>query len=184
MVAFPQPLARLASAAAIGLCLALVAGCEDRQPSAKQVLAEADKLAKPLPGLYRSTTSLTSFDLTGADPRTEDMMRDKFAQVMPQRREFCLTPAAAARGFQDMLTQSQQGDCRIERFVTDRSHLSARMSCHVAAKLDSTISVEGTGAPESSHVDLTIVQTGPSVPGGSETIGLKVDNVREGECPQ
>ena len=168
--------------AAIGLCLALVAGCKDRQPSDRQVLAEAGKLAKPLPGLYRSTTSLTAFELTGADPQTEDMMRDRFAQVMPQRREFCVTPQAAARGFEDMLRQSQQGDCEIERFAADKARLSAQMRCRVGPRLTSTVSIEGTGEPNRSHVELEIVQAGPSVPGGSETIGLSVDNVRIGEC--
>ena len=162
----------------------LLVSCQDKTVDDRAVLAQAGNLAKPRPGLYRSTTSMTAFELTGADPQTEDTMRDKFAQVMPQTRAFCLTPEAAARGFADMLRQSQQGNCRIERFVANASRLSARMSCHVAAKLDSTVSVEGTGSPDSSHVDLTIVQSGPSVPGGSETIGLKVDNVRVGECPK
>lgn len=176
-----MPWARLAAA---GLCLALAGACRQQGPSDRQVLAEADKLAKPLPGLYRSTTSLTAFDLTGTDPRTEDMMRDRFAQVMPQRRQFCLTPEAAARGFEDVIRQSQQGDCDIRRFVADKSRLSAQMFCRVGHKLTSTVTVEGTGAPDRSHVDLKIVQEGPSVPGGSETIGLSIDNVRVGDCPQ
>jgi hypothetical protein len=164
--------------------LLFLAACQNKRPDDKAVLAEASKLAKPLPGLYRSTTSLVSFDLPGADPRTEDMIRDRFAQVLPQHREFCLTPRAAARGFEDMVRQSQQGDCRIDSFVADKSRLSARMSCRVAPKRNSTVSVEGTGGPESSHIDLRIVQTGPSVPGGTETITMTVDNVRVGDCPQ
>jgi hypothetical protein len=164
-------------------CLLLLAGCHGKGPDDKTVLAEANKMTKPLPGLYRSTTSLTAFDLPGADPATADMMRDHFAQVMPQRREFCVTSEAAARGFADMIRQSQQGDCRIERFVADRAHLSARMSCRLGPKLISTVTVEGTGAPDRSQIDLGIVQAGPSVPGGRETIAMHVDNVRIGDCP-
>lgn len=161
-----------------------MSACGEQGPSDEDVLREAGKLVKPLPGLYRSTTSLTAFDLTGADPRTEDMMRDRFAQIMPQRREFCLTSEAAARGFEDMIRQSQQGDCAIHRFVANKSRLSAQMSCRLGPKLSSTVAVEGTGTPERSHVDLEIVQTGPSVAGGSETIGLSVDNERVGDCPR
>jgi hypothetical protein len=164
--------------------LLFLAACQNKRPDDEAVLAEANKLTKPLPGLYRSTTSLVSFDLPGADPRTADMIRDRFAQVLPQHREFCLTPRAAARGFEDMVRQSQQGDCRIESFVADNSHLSAQMSCRLAAKLNSTVSVDGTGGPDSSHIDLRIVQTGPSVPGGTQTMAMKVDNVRVGDCPQ
>jgi hypothetical protein len=163
--------------------LLLLAACQNKGPDEKTVLAEANKMAEPLPGLYRSTTSLISFDLPGADPETADMMRDRFAQVMPQRREFCVTPAVAARGFEDMVRQSQQGDCRIEKFAADRSHLRARMSCRLGPKLDSTVTVEGTGAPDRSQIDLAIVQTGPSVPGGTETLAMRVDNVRTGDCP-
>lgn len=164
--------------------LLLLAACHAKGPDDKAVLAEAGKLVKPLPGLYRSTTSLVSFELPGADPRTEDMIRDRFAQVLPQRREFCLTAAAAARGFEDMVRQSQQGDCRIDSFVADASHLSARMTCRLGAKLSSTVSVEGTGAADRSHIALRIVQTGPSVPGGTQTMAMTVDNVRLGDCPR
>lgn len=169
---------------AVAVCLLMLAGCHDQAPSAKAVIAEGGKLVKPLPGLYRNTTRLTSFDLPGADPKTEDTMRNRFAQVLPQTREFCLTPSAAARGFEDMVRQSQQGDCTIERFVANKSRLSARMSCRSGDKLNSTVSVEGTGEPTRSHVDLQILQTGPSVPGGSETIAMQVDNVRIGDCPK
>ncbi|MGZ3255903.1 MAG: DUF3617 domain-containing protein [Croceibacterium sp.] len=165
-------------------CLLILAACSGKAPGEKDVLAEADKLTKPLPGLYRSTTSLVSFELPGADPQTADVMRDHFAQVLPQQRNFCVTPAAAARGFEDMIRQSQQGDCRIDSFVADKSYLKARMSCTFSANLSSTVSVEGTGEPSRSHVDLTIMQTGPSVPGGSETMVMKVDNVRLGGCPK
>lgn len=178
MIAFVRRFAPLAPFAA----LALVAGCHRQAPDRQQVLAQAEKLVKPLPGLYRSTTTLTGFELPGAPPRTADMMRDKFAQILPQTREFCLTPAAAARGFQDLVRQSQQGDCTFKRFVANASRLSARMHCRAGANLGSTVSVEGTGAPDRSHVELEIVQTGPSIPGGSETISLQVDNLRVGEC--
>jgi hypothetical protein len=161
----------------------MLAACQGKGPDDKTVLAEAGKMAKPLPGLYRSTTSLTSFDLPGADPETADIQRDRFAQITRQRRERCVTPEAAARGFEDVIRQSQQGDCRIESFVADQSHLSARMSCRLGPKLSSTVTVEGTGAPDHSQIDLGIVQTGPSVPGGTETLSMHVDSVRIGDCP-
>jgi hypothetical protein len=162
--------------------LALIAACNEQGPDNKEVLAQSDKLVKPRPGLYRSTTTLAAFDLPGADPRTADMMRDKFGQIMPQTREFCLTPAAAARGFADMVRQSEQGDCTFERFVANAQRLSARMNCRSGEKLRSAVSIEGTGAPDNSHVNVEIVQSGPGIPGGSETISLKVDNRRIGDC--
>jgi hypothetical protein len=164
--------------------LAVLSGCQKDDVGAKEVMAQANKLTKPLPGLYRSTTTLTSFELPGADPETADIMRDRFAQVLPQQRNFCVTPAEAERGFENMIRQSQQGDCRIERFVSNQSRLSARMACRLAEKLSSTVSVEGTGEAARSRIDLEIVQTGPSIPGGSETLAMRIDNVRVGDCPR
>ena len=163
---------------------ALTVGCHDQAPSDKAVMNEASKLAHPLPGLYRSTTRLTSFELPGADPESADIVHDRLSRVAPQQRQLCVTPQAAANGFKDLIKQSQQGDCTIERFVANKSRLSARLSCHVGPKLASTVSLEGTGEPTRSHIDLTLVQTGPSIPGGSETIGMTVDNQRIGDCPK
>jgi hypothetical protein len=181
---FPGLFRRVAPLAAAGLGFASLAACQQRGPGDGPVLAEGAKLAKPLPGLYRSTTRLTAFELSGTDPQTEDMMRDRFAQVMPQRREFCVTAQAASRGFEDMLRQSQQGDCTIKRFVANNSRMSAQMTCRLGPKLSSAVSIEGTAEATRSHVELEIVQTGPSVPGGSETIALTVDNERAGDCPK
>lgn len=167
----------------IAFGLLMLSGCHAKGPDEKAVLQEGAKLVKPLPGLYRSTTRLTAFDLPGADPQTEDIMRDKFGQILPQTRDFCLTPAAAESGFQDLVRQSQQGACTFDRFVADETRLSARMRCRSGASLTSTVTVEGTGAPDRSHVDLDIVQSGSGIPGGSETISLAVDNRRIGECP-
>jgi hypothetical protein len=164
------------------ILLVLVGACHGQGPDRKDVLQQGAHLVKPLPGLYRSTTILTAFGLPGAAPRTSDMMRDKFEQVMPQAREFCLTPAAAARGFQNVVRQSEEGDCAFERFVANAEHLSARMNCRSEDQLQSIISVEGTAAPDRSHVDIKIVQSGPSIPGGRETISLEVDNRRVGDC--
>ena len=167
----------------LSLGVLMLAACQGRGPDDKDVLHEGAKLVKPLPGLYRSTTRLTAFDLPGADPQTEDLMRDKFGQILPQTRNFCLTPTAAERGFEDLIRESQQGACTFARFVASDSRLSAEMHCRTGPNLTSTVSVEGIGAPDHSHVDLNLVQSGPSIPGGSETIALAVDNVRTGECP-
>ena len=167
----------------IAFGLLLLGACHDQGPDRNAVLHEGAKLVKPLPGLYRSMTRLTAFELPGADPQTADIMRDKFGQILPQTREYCLTPAAAEKGFEDMVRQSQQGECAFERFVADKTRLSARMHCRSGPSLTSDVSVEGTGAPDRSHVDLSIVQSGPDIPGGSETIALAVDSQRVGDCP-
>ena len=162
--------------------LLALAGCGPSAPRDKDVLAQGAKLVKPLPGLYRSSTRLTAFELPGADPETADTMRDKFSRILPQTSDFCLTPQAAAHGFEDMLRHTQQGDCTFERFDADASRLSARMHCR-SGQVASEVTVEGTGARDRSHVSIEIAQLGSKIPGGSETISLEVDNRRVGDCP-
>ena len=162
------------------LCLA---ACQARAPGNKDVLQQGARLVKPLPGLYRSTTTLTAFELPGADPQTADTMREKFGRILPQIRETCLTKAEAEHGFQDMLEQTQQGQCTIDGFTADAGNLDAKMHCRSGDKLTSTIAVAGTAAPDRSRVTLDIDQAGPSIPGGRETISLTVDSQRVGDCP-
>ena len=163
--------------------LLMLAACGDRERSEAQVVAEGEKLVKPLPGLYRSTTTLTGFELSGADPKVADDMRDRLGQVSPQRREYCLTPEEAARGFEDLVRQTQHGNCDMERFVANDTRLSARLSCRAGEQMTSKVTMEGNGAPDSSHIALEIVQAGPAVPGGTARIAMEIENRRIGDCP-
>jgi len=166
------------------LGLSALAACDGSGPDDKDILARAERLAQPLPGLYRSTTKLTGFELSGADPQLSDQMRDRFGLVSPAESEYCLTPEDAARGFEGVVRQTQQGDCAIERFDAGGTRLSAQMTCNGGNKLTSRISVEGTGEPDRSHIVLEIVQSGPAIAGGSATISMEIDSRRIGDCPR
>jgi hypothetical protein len=165
----------------IAFGLLILAGCQAKAPDEQQVVAQGEQLVKPLPGLYSSTTRLTAFDLPGADPQTEDAMRDKFGRIMPQTRRYCLSAAAAERGFKDMFKDGKLGECTFDSFTADRTHMRAEMTCR-SGDLVSTVAVEGTAAPDRSHVDLVITQDAASIPGGTETMSLAVDNRRLGDC--
>jgi hypothetical protein len=165
----------------VGLALLILAACHAKAPDEKRVLQQSAELVKPLPGLYSSTTRLTAFDLPNADPQTEDAMRDKFGQVMPQTRTFCLSSAAAKRGFQDLFTDGKLGHCTFDEFAADRNRMHAELTCR-SGDVVSTVSVAGIAAPEESHVALEIVQEAADIPGGRETLSLAVDNRRLGDC--
>ncbi|MGX7894681.1 DUF3617 family protein [Tsuneonella sp. HG222] len=163
-------------AAAAGL-----SGCGSG-PDDAQVLAEAGRLAEPLPGLYRSTTTLESYEMPGAAMDQAQIARRRM-EIEPQVREYCLTPEEAAGGFRRMLADMQDGDCAIERFETLDGRLSAAMRCAGENAIVSHIAMSGEADPERSNMTLAIEQQGDALPGGSVRMRMNVRNERTGDCP-
>ncbi|MXO59419.1 DUF3617 family protein [Altererythrobacter salegens] len=164
------------------LALTALAGCEGKKPDDEAILAQAEKLATPLPGLYRSTTTFEGYDLPNADGEDARIVRDRLAGLDPQVREFCLTPAEG--GFRDMLKSMQDGDCTIERFTTRRRALDAQMHCAMKAGGTSTVKMTGTADPVSSQIRLDIDQLSDGIPGGQARLTIAIANERTGDCPQ
>ena len=167
---------------AVGLLL--LAGCGAAGPDDAEVLAEADRLAEPLPGLYRSTTSFDGYELPGAAPREAEIVRQRMASVSPQVREFCLTPKEAEGGFRDMLQAMQEGDCAFQRFEARDGRLDARMRCTGQGGVVSQVTMTGSADPVRSQVSLAIEQSGDAIPGGRSRMTMKVASARIGDCPR
>lgn len=158
-------------------------GCNAPGPDDEAVLAEADKLANPLPGLYRSTTTFGGLELPGADADQARVARDRMAGLSPQVSEFCLTPAEAEGGFRAMLQAMQEGDCAFDRFETLDGRLSADMRCTATSGVISKVAMAGEADPQSSQLTLSIDQTGDAIPGGRMRMSMKVVSERTGDCP-
>ena len=174
---------RAALRQAIAASLALLpAACGGGAPSDEAILAEAGKLAQPLPGKYRSVTRLTRFELPNASPQEADRLRTLMGGLVPQASEFCLSAAQARDGFAQMLRRSQQGDCRFARFGADASRLNAEMRCTGAAGSTSTVVMEGEGGARRSRMTLRVDQRAASIPGGELQMELEVSNRRTGDC--
>jgi len=151
-------------------------------PTEAEILAEADRLAEPLPGLYRSTTTLENYDMPGAAMDQARIARERMV-LSPQVREFCLTPDEAAGGFRRMLADMQGGDCAMEKFASHDGRLDARMRCTGGNAIASTVSMSGEADPQRSTIDLAIEQQGDALPGGVVRMELTVESVRVGDCP-
>lgn len=162
--------------------LLLLAGCGAAGPDDAEVLAEADRLAEPLPGLYRSTTSFDGYELPGAAPREAEIVRQRMASVSPQVREFCLTPKEAEGGFRDMLQAMQEGDCAFQRFEARDGRLDARMRCTGQGGVVSLVSMAGEADPIRSKLALDIEQSDEAIPGGRARMALSVTSERIGDC--
>lgn len=177
---------RKADLSAIALFL-LVSGCgESAAPDAdavggavsqEQVADRARDLVRPEPGLYRSTTQIQEFDIPGAPPQVAEMMRESMSS---SSTEYCLTPEDVAKGYEESIRKSQQGECDYKRFDVDGGKIEAALTCiDQGRKVDLTLS--GTGTSTSSDMAMTMkMDMGP---GGQGTIRARSRSERIGDCP-
>jgi hypothetical protein len=160
----------------------LVGGCEAPAPSGDEVLATAEELARPRPGRYRTTTTLTAYELPRAAPQVLDRMRERMRRVRPEQRETCLREEEARAGFKPLLLAMSEEDCRFERFEAEGTRMSGTMSCTTPAGVQSRIELAGTAEAERSSLRLDVDQRGAGIPGGVAQMGLQIDNQRVGDC--
>jgi hypothetical protein len=167
-------------AALAGLCVA-AAAC-DSGPSKSEILDQASRMVKPVPGLYRSVTTLSEFEMPGATAQEAGRMRERMGGIKPQEREYCLGEEEAEKGFAQMLAQSQSGSCSFSRFIVNDRRLSASMSCEGEAGYSASVEMDGMGEAQQSQMTLRIQQRGPGIAGGLLRMRLDVDSRRIGDC--
>lgn len=168
---------------ALALCLPLSACGEPAALSEAEILARADTLPKPMPGLYLSTTQMQSFDLPGASPEVSERERSRLSDLDPEVSERCISQAEAERGFAPLVEAMAVEACRFTQFDVDGSQLDAALSCENADGSSSEVTMEGMAGPRLSRLDNTIVRTGPDIPGGSQEFTMRTVNERIGDCP-
>src|SRR5262245_278934 len=112
--------------AALALTGAL-AGCgrDDKPKSEEEVKDAMANMAKPKPGLYRSTAKLVSFEVPGMPPQQADRMKEMFSQS--QGRNFCLTKAEADKGYEEMTKKLAEGKCTYDRFDARGNTIDAKL---------------------------------------------------------
>ncbi|MEO5706502.1 MAG: DUF3617 domain-containing protein [Alteraurantiacibacter sp.] len=159
-----------------------MAACTPDPPGEDQILASAASLPAPQPGLYRSTTRLTDYDLPQASPQEAAAMRARLGGVAPSVAEHCLTAADAEEGWLALVRGLNEGSCQIEQFSADGGEMAATVACSGPGDTTSRMAMTGTASAAASRMDLHIVQHGPAIPGGEQTIAMTVTNERIGEC--
>lgn len=155
----------------------------EKPPSIKEVLARAQAMVKPEPGLYATTSTLTDFDLPGASSQDAQRMRRMMGGIKPQERKACVTEQDSQEGFAPVIRSMQKGACKIGQFDADQTHLHAQMHCTAADGSRSDVDITGTGGATQSHVVLAVVQKGDAIPGGSMHMTFTIDSHRIGACP-
>jgi hypothetical protein len=102
--------------------------------------------------------------------------------MIEQTAEYCLTAEEAAKGYERMAQQSQDGDCTFERFDVDGGTIDAAMSCPVQGGGSMNMTIEGTGRETSSDFTMRMEgDMGGSAPG---SMTIKAQHERIGDCPE
>nr|WP_237438215.1 DUF3617 family protein [Alteraurantiacibacter buctensis] len=140
-------------------------------------------MPKPQPGLYRSTTRLTAYDLPLASPQEAAAMRERFATLEPAVATSCLTPRQAEEGWVTLVRSLGEGTCQVERFTADGEGMQASVACQAPGGGTSRMAMTGTAGTTSSTMEIRIVQQGEAIPGGEQTISMAIASQRVGDCP-
>ena len=149
----------------------------DRSVAAELAAAGAD-LPRPDPGLYRTTVQIVEFDMPGAPKGAAEMMRGSMKQ--DRASEYCLTPADVAKGYEEMVRRSQQGDCTFKRFDLDEGKIDAAMTCRPGRGSASDITMSGKAGRTSSDMNITMKMELPGM--GQSTMRMKSRSERIGPC--
>jgi uncharacterized protein (DUF885 family) len=166
----------------VALACALAA-CTPEPPGEEEILAGAQSLPAPQPGLYRSTTRLTDYDLPQASPQDAAAMRARLGGMPASVAEHCVTAADAEEGWLALVRGLNEGTCRVERFSAGDGAMEAVVACIGPDQMTSHMAMTGIASETASSMDLRIIQNGPAIPGGEQAMAMMVTSERIGDCP-
>jgi len=164
----------------------MLAGCksEDKPKSEDEVRKEATKLANPVPGLYRSTSKLVSFEVPGMPAAQADRVRQMFS-AGDQGREYCLSAEEASKGFGEAMKKLPQGKCSYDRFNVSGNMLDAQLTCQTGQDMTGVVGMKGTVTETGSQMTMSIDQSvGNGAQGHALKIVAEVKSERIGDCPE
>ncbi|WP_423142980.1 DUF3617 domain-containing protein [Parablastomonas sp. CN1-191] len=159
-----------------------LAGCKkDGPPSVADVKKEAAQIARPDPGRYRSTVTVTRLSFPGMDPAMAQRMQGMFA-TSGQAQEFCLTRAEADKGYEAFISRVGQGDCTYDRFDASHGSLNARMTCRTGQGLVGKYDLKGQFTARSSDLAMQVQQLAGGLPGAGMTLAAHVVTRWQSTC--
>lgn len=173
--------------AAAMLAVSTLAGCDKAGDSGsgpksmEQAKAEAAKLDRPKPGLYKQSMTITKFEIPGAPP--EMAAQVQAAMTKAQESNFCMTAEMANQGFRDMFEKVGQGsECKYDRFEVSGGRLDALLQCENPVQGKGTITMAGKVGEEGSDINVAVEQRGGQAPMANAKIAMHLVSQRIGEC--
>ncbi len=173
---------------AVGALALAACGSEPGTPKTADEIAEAaEDLVKPTPGLYRSTATITEFEVPGLPAEQAAQMRDMMGGASGQSSESCMTQEQADEGFRNVAKQLGEGQggvkCEFSEFEAAGSDLDASLKCTGPGGVDVTMDMDGTIEKERSEIAMAMTQKGAGIPGGEVRVGMQIKSERIGDCP-
>jgi len=112
--------------------------------------------AQVQPGQWETVVTVKSVEVPGAPPQMAEMMRQRMGGA-PARSRYCLTPAQAAKGPQEMLKQNPS--CKFTKYTMTGGVIATEMSC---AQGGGTMTARANGSYTANSFSVTssVVMTG------------------------
>jgi hypothetical protein len=177
-------------AAPLLLTALVIAGCgkEAKEPvSSDKIVAEAGKLAQPLPGRYETKVKLLQFAVPGLPAAQADRIKSMMGNVGGETTSYCLTPEEAKKGFEESVRKMSEGQggmsCDFSRFDVDGGKLAAEMACKGPQGMTSEMKLDGTATAQSTSMHMAMTQKAAMIPGGEMRMEMQMDSHRTGDCP-
>jgi len=138
----------------------------------------ADSGIKPLPGEYKVSMEVLEVEIPGAPEGMVDMMRSSMGG---RTHTYCMTQEDVDKGFEEMARQSQEDqDCSFEQFDIDGGDFNGKMVCNVAGQSSMTMTMQGTGTPTRSEMDMRMEGNVGGM--GDMNMRMKTTHERVGDC--
>jgi hypothetical protein len=150
--------------------------------STEEVVAEAAKLPRVTPGLYRMTLEMLEIDAPSASKEEAKGLRLVMGKNGEEAKESCVTPEDAAIAPGDELVREILADrCTFDHLRVSGETISAIVQCPAGDDLPSRVKMSGRVGAEGMQLMLTVEQK----PAGQEPIriSMRVSTERLGDCP-
>ena len=133
-----------------------------------------------LPGNWKSTMSMTKFEIPGAPIAMAQNAKAMLGKG--QSIDSCITPEMAKAGVKEMSSSMQQGDCKMEDFKQGGGKMSGTMKCTSSAMGATQMKMDGSYTPDKVNMTLSGELADAKLPGGKATIEMTVKSQRIGDC--
>ena len=176
----------ITAALALALALSACSGREEEDAgsgetiSSEEVAERARDVVRPEPGLYRATVEMLEVDVPGAPAGAADMLKGMMGGANTTT-EYCLTAEEVERGYEEMVRNSQEGDCTFERFDAAGGKIDAVMTCKATDGNTTRMTMQGTGGRTSSEMTMSMQSEMAGM--GTANFKMKATHERIGECP-
>lgn len=145
-----------------------------------EIGAQMEEAVRPQPGQYRTQTELIDLTLPDIPGMDSDQLRRMMEGNIERETLQCITEDQAERGYEEMLRETQDSACQMERFAADGNRIEARMVCD-GDQGRGVMTMTGTATETSSDMTMAMTTSVPQM--GDMAMRMRMISERVGDCP-